>query len=403
MNDRQRFQAIMHYGRFDRGIIQDFQYWEETIDAWHMYGLPREVDYAGCEEFFGFDRFWDDVGAEVGLCPAFEQKVLKDEGQTVVIQEADGTITRRHKRMSSIPQHLSHTLVDRDSWERHYKWRLDPANPDRIGADIAEKLAANADATRTWPLHTWCGSMFGVLRNWMGLEGVCYIQYDDPKLFAEMVQTIGDCVVGTLERFLPMAAAAGVTFDFGLMWEDMCFAQGPLLDVQRFKELLVPQYERISALLKRHGCDLILLDSDGDTRPLLPHWLAAGVNIAFPLEVGTWKQDPIAVRKQFGRELRICGGFDKHILAASTDEIAREIDRLAPMVEEGGFIPFCDHRVPPDVPFSNYLFYVERAKQVWGKGLSNLRPTGVPDKSAPLYGKPYDYRAALGGEFVPKG
>ena len=210
MNDRQRFQAIMHYGRFDRGIIQDFQYWEETIDAWHMYGLPREVDYAGCEEFFGFDRFWDDVGAEVGLCPAFEQKVLKDEGQTVVIQEADGTITRRHKRMSSIPQHLSHTLVDRDSWERHYKWRLDPANPDRIGADIAEKLAANADATRTWPLHTWCGSMFGVLRNWMGLEGVCYIQYDDPKLFAEMVQTIGDCVVGTLERFLPMAAAAGV-------------------------------------------------------------------------------------------------------------------------------------------------------------------------------------------------
>ena len=70
------------------------------------------------------------------------------------------------------------------------------------------------------------------------------------------------------------------------------------------------------------------------------------------------------------------GGVGKLILAESTDAIAREIDRLAPLVEEGGFIPMPDHRVPPDVPFKNYLFYLERAKQVWGKGLANVKPTG---------------------------
>ena len=43
MNDRERFQAIMHYRPVDRGIIQDFSYWDETVMAWREYGLPRDV------------------------------------------------------------------------------------------------------------------------------------------------------------------------------------------------------------------------------------------------------------------------------------------------------------------------------------------------------------------------
>jgi hypothetical protein len=39
---------------------------------------------------------------------------------------------------------------------------------------------------------------------------------------------------------------------------------------------------------------------------------------------------------------------------------------------------------------------VKRAKEVWGKGLDNLRPTGEPDTAAPYYGKPYDHRVILG-------
>jgi uroporphyrinogen decarboxylase len=68
------------------------------------------------------------------------------------------------------------------------------------------------------------------------------------------------------------------------------------------------------------------------------------------------------------------GGFDKHILARGPDAIRAEVRRLTPLVEEGGFIPHCDHRVPADVPMANYIFYVEEAKQVWGKGMGNVRP-----------------------------
>jgi len=69
------------------------------------------------------------------------------------------------------------------------------------------------------------------------------------------------------------------------------------------------------------------------------------------------------------------GGFDKRILACSKRAIEEEVYRLAPLVEEGGFIGFCDHRVPPDVPLENYVFYLETVRQVWGKGV-NLKPMG---------------------------
>ncbi len=395
MNDRQRFRAIMQYQPFDRGIIQDFSYWNETVMAWHEYGLPRDVTRAAAADFFGLDRMWDDVSANVLLCPGFESELLSDDGEFQVIRMADGTVIRKHKLLSSIPQHLEYTLKDRATWERHYKWRLDPDHPDRLGDELDGRLEAVSDEKRSFPLTVGCGSVFGQLRNWMGLESVSYLQYDDPDLFAEMIETIGDCIVGTLARVLARAEAAGVTYDTASMWEDMCFAQGPLLGLKAFERHCLPQYRRISELLGPHGCDLIYLDCDGDARPLYPGWLSAGVNVAFPMEVGTWGNDPLDARKRFGPELRILGGFNKRILAAGADAIAAEIDRLAPLVEAGGFVPFCDHRVPPDVSLADYLYYIDRAKAVWGKGAADLRPTGEPDMSAPYYGKPYDHRVIV--------
>ena len=63
----------------------------------------------------------------------------------------------------------------------------------------------------------------------------------------------------------------------------------------------------------------------------------------------------------------------KHILARSKDEIEREVYRLTPLVEAGGYIGFCDHLVPPDVSLDNYMFYLETVRRVWGKGI-DLKP-----------------------------
>jgi uroporphyrinogen decarboxylase len=95
----------------------------------------------------------------------------------------------------------------------------------------------------------------------------------------------------------------------------------------------------------------------------------------FPLEVGAWGADPVQYRRQYGKELLIMGGFDKHVLQRDKNAICQEVHRLAPLVEEGGYIGFCDHRVPPDVPLENYIFFLESVRAVWAHGV-NLRPIG---------------------------
>ena len=115
------------------------------------------------------------------------------------------------------------------------------------------------------------------------------------------------------------------------------------------------------------------MDCDGKIEKLIPLWLDAGVNCMFPVEIGTWGADPVRYRNEYGKDLLIMGAFDKHILASSPQDIEAEVHRLTPLVEEGGYIGFCDHRVPPDVPYANYLYYVDLVRREWGKNV-NLKP-----------------------------
>jgi uroporphyrinogen decarboxylase len=35
-------------------------------------------------------------------------------------------------------------------------------------------------------------------------------------------------------------------------------------------------------------------------------------------------------------------------------------------VKKGGYIPFCDHRCPPDVAEETYLYYLDLKKEMFG-------------------------------------
>jgi hypothetical protein len=384
MTDRERFVATMHYQPRDRSPIWDFSFWDETLPIWHGQGLPEWVNRSNSDHFFGMDfgleRSGGVVRVNAGLAPHFERTVLEDRDDHEIVQQEDGVRVLRRKFLGSIPHPESHLLRDRESWENHYKPRLDPDNPARYPADWDERVKVWTDPNRPYPAILPGGSLYGWLRNWMGMENLAYVVYDDPALFEEMVTTVADCVIGTLTRVLE----TGGQFDACGMWEDMAYNAGPLLSPRHFVKYLVPNYRRITDLLHRYGVDVIWLDCDGNIELLIPHWLDAGVNCMFPLEIGTWGTDPIQLRAQYGKDLLMMGGFDKHILARTREEIEAEVHRLAPLVEEGGYIGFCDHRVPPDVPLDNYLFYLEIVREVWGHGV-NLKPMMSLDAPKPAH------------------
>ena len=378
MNDRERFSNHMHYRPVDRCPIRDFGFWQETLLVWKQYGLPQSVHGGkSAEDFFGIDRVRS-CGGIVDLWPLFEQEVLEDKGDTEIVRDRDGVLLERSKIMGTIPRHLDHLLKDRQSWEEHYKPRMRPDHPQRfLSEEIWSQWVEKWNSPgRRYPLSIYAGSLYGTQRNWFGLQRISEIIYDDPGLFEEIVETCADIVIAVIEK---TCGECGVRPEAANLWEDMCYNAGPLISPRTFEQFLVPHYRRIVDTLHRYGVDVISVDCDGNIDKLLPLWLDAGVNCMLPVEVGTWGADPVEYRRQYGKDLRIMGGFGKRILTRSKRDITDEVERLAPVVEEGGFIPFCDHLVPPDVPLSHYIHYVKEAKRVWGRGADSLRPTTEPD------------------------
>lgn len=370
MNHRQRFIATMHYQPRDRSPLYDFNFWDETLPTWQAQSLPADINRSNAGFYFGLDQslgsaqaaVWH-CGLQAGLLPGFEARILEDDGDVFTEVQYDGVIVRRQRSSVSIPMHVGHTLVDRDSWNHHYKPRLDPDTPGRFPEDWEQRAVIWRDQNRPYPIFIEIGSLFGWIRDWMGIENLAMVVYDDPAWFEHMIETIADLQIANLRRLF----ATGGRFEAACLWEDMCYNAGPLISPTHFRQFLVPHYRRITELLHANGVDIVWVDCDGRIDDLIPLWLDAGVNCMMPVEIGTWGADPVRYRREFGRDLRMMGGFDKHILAGSKSAIRQEIQRLAPLVEEGGFIGFADHRVPPNVPLEHYAFYCQTARQIWGR------------------------------------
>ena len=104
------------------------------------------------------------------------------------------------------------------------------------------------------------------------------------------------------------------------------------------------------------------MDCDGHIDALVPGWLEGGVNVMFPIEIGTWKADAANYRKKYGRELRVFGGIDKLEIEKGPAAIDAEIKKHVPLMKEGGFVPLPDHLITPGTSLENYKYYLKQMK-----------------------------------------
>ena len=361
LTHRERWLRAMRFQPVDHVPDEEFGYWENTLTLWHEQGLPREIDNLWkADVYFGFAPRGG-VPVNQGLIPWFERKVLDDTGEHVLIRDEHGATCEIHgSGQDSIPHFIDFLLKGREEWEREYRPRLDPDDPRRLpsGPDWErEKQALNS---RDYPVGIGIGSLYGWMRDWMGFERAAMMVYDDPGLVEEIMETITRTVVRTIEWAGPQ-----VEIDFGGGWEDMAFRNGPMISPATFEKLMVPRYRRICDALHKHGCDIIYTDCDGNINALVPLWLEAGVNCMFPVEVAAGT-DPLALRDRFGKQILLIGGVNKRALAQGKGAIRTELARIAPGVREGGWIPHVDHRVPPDVTFENYLYYLAAKRDAFG-------------------------------------
>jgi len=270
----------------------------------------------------------------------------------------------------SIPSEIEHLFKGRMEWQEHYKQRFQFTS-DRVfkaGVRVNEKMVSFNEGgkeflksdNRDYIYGLHCGSLFGQIRDFIGVENCCYLYLDDEQLFDEIIDTVAElcyqCVRTALE--------SGAKFDFAHFWEDICYKNGPLVTPSVFDEKVGHHYKRITTLLSQYGINIVSLDCDGMIDSLIPTWLNNGVNTMFPIEVGTWNASIAPWRKQYGKELRGVGGMNKNVFAGDYAAVDAEVERLKPLIELGGYIPCPDHRIPPDAKWDNVRYYCDKMRNI---------------------------------------
>ncbi len=360
MTHRERFRRVMHYQRVDRVTHWEFGYLAETKDRWHREGLPEHLRTdAEIEAHFGVDPSRR-VPFHQELIPGFEGEVevIEETEETRTERLPNGTVQEVQKGdLKTIPHYIRLPIADRDDWHR-FKERLDPDSPRRFDHDyraLGEELL-RSDV----PVGTGIGSYFGTPRNWIGFENISLMVYDDRELVEEIVETLTRVYYRQLQEQLRY-----IEVDFAAGWEDICFRSGPMISPAMFRKIVGPRLKRVCDLLRLHGCDVIWTDCDGDITELVPVWLECGLNCMFPLEVHPGS-DPVKLRRMFGKQLLLRGGIAKYQLAHGKQEILDELKRVEPVVEEGGYIPHGDHRIPQDVSLESYKYYIRNKLALLG-------------------------------------
>ena len=352
MTDLERFRACMPYRQVDRVPFWSWGAWPETVERWKREGYDPAVfnPDAAADRRHSFGHWFFPN-------PPFERKVVQEDAEHVVYINHEGILMKERKDQpwSSMPQFLKFPVETREEFRRFWKERMQPDLSARIGPNWKQQL-------REWRAQPYpfivisdrWGGFFGPLRNLVGVETLCMLFYDDPAFVEEMMDANADLIIAIMSQVLDVTDIDAFGF-----WEDMAYNHAPLISPEHARRYMLPRYQRVADYLRKRGVPYIGLDSDGQVHPLIPVWLAAGLNFLYPFEVQSG-MDVLDVRRRYGADLRIWGGIDKRALAHGPAAIDAELARVRPLFEAGGFIPHTDHSCPPDISYPNYCYYMKR-------------------------------------------
>lgn len=363
----ERMRALYEFRPVDRLHRAEFSIWPEAIERWKGEGLPDDWQETN---LFMFDpQAIFPTGVNLGwtappFLPTFEEKVLEVRGDHEIIQDAAG----RHlmvftgRRHGFMPDYLRHAVGNMADWEAVAP-RLDPtveARWEGLADRVLDQRRKADEVGGILDQRLIGGYMY--LRSIIGPEDLLYAFYDMPEVVHAAMRGWLDLMDAAMER-----VQAVTETDEIFMAEDICYNHGLLISPDTFREFLMPYYQQLIGNARRRQKRRIWLhiDTDGDCRPAIPLYLEPGMTRMSPCEVASGC-DVVEIGRRYP-ELMLSGGIDKRVLAAGKDAIDAHLNHIMPaMVERGGYFPTCDHGVPVEVSFENYLYYRRRVCEMDG-------------------------------------
>ena len=313
--------------------------------------------YDGAAVYAPYNLGW----CEPAFLPAFDEIVLEDRGETELVRDGAGrkVVFFKGSHNGYMPTYVDHPVKDFESWEKLCAWRLNPKSPARLEQlrQSCEEGVKHAKAGFFMQQTIIGGYMY--LRALIGPEDLLYMFYDNAPLIHECMRAwleLNDAVLSETQKHY--------TLDEIFLGEDICYNHGSLISPDMMEEFLLPYYQQLIENAKKRQRDkdrklYIYIDTDGDCREVIPFYNRLGMKVMSPFEVASGC-DVVEIGRQYP-ELIMSGGIDKRELAKGKDAIDRMLERIIPpMKERGGYIPTCDHDVPEEVDFEDYIYFRKR-------------------------------------------
>ena len=248
-----------------------------------------------------------------------------------------------------------------------FRERLNPDDPARFPKTWKKKvhLWQRNDQLLFARVHRGFFLTMGVY-TWERFSKVMSLLIEDRELVLGLMKLQGAFAAKLLDKMLN-----DIQIDAAIFSEPIGGNEGPLISPAMYEEFVLESYKPIMAVLDKHGVETRILRTYANAAILIPAVLKYGFNCLWACETNSEAMDYRALRKEYGRELRLIGGIDLDILRRDKESIRREIEeKVPPLLADGGYVPLADGRVREDIPFENYLYYRRLLEDVISKSIN---------------------------------
>jgi uroporphyrinogen decarboxylase len=249
---------------------------------------------------------------------------------------------------------------------KNYPWP-NMADPRRIAGLRALAEQYRADRYGVVLKDPFAG-IFEMAQRIVGMENILVMMALNKQVAGALFDKLLELKLSFWEMALPHLA--GVV-DVVTYADDYGTQESQLISPDMFREQMKPRlkilFEHLAQLApnaKRffHSC--------GSVRPLMPDFIEIGVQILNPIHIRARGMEPVALKREFGRELVFWGGGvdTQGVLPTGTpqavkDDVRRNIEALAP---GGGYVFNTVHNIQADVPPENIIAMWEALQEYGG-------------------------------------
>ncbi len=206
--------------------------------------------------------------------------------------------------------------------------------------------------------------IFECAQDIVGFMDLCYIAEDDIDLYRDLFKKVGETNYKIWERFLEKYSDIYCVLRFG---DDLGFKSTTLLKTSDVKSLIIPEYQKIIALVHSYGKPF-LLHSCGNIFDVMDDL----INVA-KIDAKHSNEDQIAAFpywvEKYGDKIGNFGGIDTDaVCRLSYSEMKIYIkDVISKCKGHGGFAFGSGNSIPDYVPVDGYLNMVRIVREIRGE------------------------------------